>query len=926
MNLLEIEKKILEFWKENKIFKKSLEKKSRKNFVFYEGPPTANAKPGIHHVLARAFKDLIPRYKTMQGYHVERKAGWDAHGLPVELEVEKELGLKNKKEIEAYGVEKFNRKCKESVWKYKTEWEKTTERIGFWIDLENPYITYDNDYIETLWWIIKEIYKDGLLYKGYKVVPQCPRCGTALSSHEVALGYENIKEESIYIKLKIKNKDNEYILAWTTTPWTLPGNVALAVAEDIDYAKVKQGNEFYYLAKNLVNKLSGEYEIADEIKGKDLIGLEYEPLFPGVIKESEENAKNAFKIYPAKFVSIDEGTGVVHTAVMYGAEDYELGEQVGLPKVHSVNIDGTFNELVPQWQGRFVKDVEKEIVEDLKRKNLFYKTESYSHDYPFCWRCKSPLIYYARDSWFFKMSDLKSRLIKNNSKINWIPSHLEEGRFGEWLREVKDWAISRDRYWGTPVPIWVCDKCKDMKVIGSREELGLDKNFDLHRPYIDEIKLNCKCGGEMKRTPEVMDCWFDSGSMPFAQYHYPFESKDLIDKRKQYPADFIAEGMDQTRGWFYTLLAVSTLLNKGLSYKNVISHGLVLDREGKKMSKSLGNVVDIWQMIDKYGADVIRWHFYTINQPGEEKRFDEEGLKESTKIFITLLNVLNFYKLFISGGVGGLEKKDLSHVLDKWINSKLNSLIKEVTEKLDKYDTFAAAREIERFITDLSVWYVRRSRERFKNDDKKAVRVLKYVLLNLIKLMAPFTPFVTEHIYKEISSLAKVLEDKESVHLCDWPKLNKKFIDKKLEEKMKKVREICSLALQARAKANLKVRQPLSKLKIKSQKLKVELADLIRDEVNIKEIIFGAKIENEVELDTTITEELKEEGIVRDFVRQIQEMRKKQGLTPKDKIKVYFGDTNLKELVEKNKEQIKKQVIAKDMIFREGKPLTIDKV
>jgi len=470
VNIPKIEEKILQSWKKNKIFEKSLKKTLRQvstpsstrgaqgkegNFVFYEGPPTANGKPGIHHVLSRAFKDLIPRYKTMQGYYVERKAGWDTHGLPVELEVEKDLGLKNKKDVERYGVEDFNKKCKNSVWKYKRDWEKMTERIGFWIDLKNPYITYDNDYIESLWWIIKQVHEKGLLYKGYKVIPQCPRCGTALSSHEVAQGYKNIEEESLYIKFKLKGKDNEYILAWTTTPWTLPGNVALAIAKDIEYVKVKQNNEFYYLARKLLNKLSDKYEIIEKMKGKNLVGLEYEPLFPGVIKESDENARNAFKVYPADFVSIEDGTGVVHTAVMYGIEDYELGEQISLPKVHSVNLDGTFNELVSQWQGRFVKDVEEEITEDLKKRNLLYKTEMYTHDYPFCWRCETPLIYYAKDSWFFQMSKLKNKLIENNNKINWVPSHIKEGRFGEWLRDIKDWAISRERYWGTPIPIWI---------------------------------------------------------------------------------------------------------------------------------------------------------------------------------------------------------------------------------------------------------------------------------------------------------------------------------------------------------------------------------------------------------------------------------------------------------------------------------------
>ena len=901
MNIPEIEKKILEFWKKDKTFEKSLNKKG-KNFVFYEGPPTANGKPGIHHVLARAFKDVIPRYKTMQGYHVERKAGWDTHGLPVELEVEKQLGLKNKKDIEDYGVEKFNAKCKESVWKYKEEWEKLTERMGYWVDMKNPYVTYDNNYIESLWWIIKQIYDKGLVYKGHKVVPQCPRCGTALSSHEVAQGYKNVKEESVYIKFQLEGKKNEYALAWTTTPWTLPGNVALAIGEKIDYVKIKQNNEFYYLAENLLNKINGEYKLIEKIKGKELIGWKYQPLFENIIKDSEKNAENAFKIYPADFVSTEDGTGIVHAAVMYGVEDYELGEKIKLPKVHTVNPDGTFNELVPLWQGKFVKNVEKEIIADLKQRNILYKTEEYAHDYPFCWRCDSPLIYYARDSWYFKISELKDKLIKNNEEINWIPEHIKEGRFGEWLKDIKDWAISRERYWGTPIPIWICDRCKEMKAIGSREELGVDEKFDLHKPFIDEIKFTCKCGGEMKRTPEVMDCWFDSGSMPFAQYHYPFENKNLIDKKEQFPADFISEAVDQTRGWFYTLLAVATMLNKKSPYKNVICLGHILDKDGQKMSKHIGNVIDPWQMMEKYGADVLRWHLYTINSPGEPKRFNENDLKEKSGIFITLLNVLGFYKLFAGKQVDDLEKDDLTNILDKWINSKLNLLIQNITNSLDKYDIITATRKIEDFINDLSIWYIRRSRDRFKNNNEKAIKNLRHVIFNLIKLMAPFVPFIAEYIYQE-------MEGKDSVHLRDWPEVDKKLIDEKLEEQMEQVREICSLGLQKRAEAGIKVRQPLGKLQIINYKLQDELIDLIKDEVNVKEVV--ADLKEGVVLDTTITEELKEEGLVRDFVRSIQAKRKEMGLTPKDKIRVIYSEN--KDIVEKYADQIKKQVIAESI-------------
>jgi len=1097
MNFAELEEKILDFWKKNKIFEKSL-KKGDKDFVFYEGPPTANGRPGIHHVEARAFKDLIPRYKTMRSYRVLRKAGWDTHGLPVELEVEKQLGLKNKNEVENYGIEKFNKKCKESVWKYKEEWERMTERIGFWVDMEDPYVTYSNNYIESLWWIIKQIHEHDLLYKGYRVSPVCPRCGTALSSHEVAQGYKNIEEDSVYIKFKIKGKDNEYILAWTTTPWTLPGNVALAVGEDIEYIKAFQNGEYYYLAKSLSNKLDDDYEVADKLKGKDLVGIEYEPLLPGAIPKDTENYKNAFKVYPADFVSTEDGTGVVHTAVMYGIEDYELGEQIGLPKVHTVNPDGTFNENVSKWQGKFVKDVEGEIIKDLKERRLLYKTENYSHDYPFCWRCDTPLLYFAQDSWYFNMSKLRDDLLKNNSKINWIPNHIKEGRFGEWLKEVKDWAISRERYWGTPIPVWQCEKCDEMKVIGSTEEIrtelgsynkiflarhgeaehnvkgvgtctpdadfpltkkgeknskrnaktlkdenidmifsspvlrarqtseimskeldievfyderlreiGLGKfdnkpidemykvypdresrikdtehgvesgeqirdrlkdfvdeinkkysnknilivshgdplqilygilsglelkeslsvwypqtgslkiaysrSFDLHRPFVDEIKLNCKCGGEMVRIREVMDCWFDSGSMPFAQFHYPFENKDLVDDKELYPADFISEAIDQTRGWFYTLLAVSTLLKKGPSYKNVICLGHVLDSKGQKMSKSRGNVIDPWKMIEKYGADTVRWYLYTVNQPGEPIRFDEKGLKESRRMFVTLINILNFYKMFSSEKTEEIKEDDLMHVLDKWVISKLNLLIFEVTEGLEKYDITTPARKIEDFIMDLSQWYVRRSRNRFKNKDKDVVKTLQHVLVNLNKLLAPFTPFIAEHIFREMKGRG------ESVHLQRWPDA-KKSVDQDILDEMKEVRKIVSLALDARLKVGIKVRQPLKELKIKSRKLKIgeELLGLIKDEVNIREVVFDESIENETELNTKISEDLKEEGMLRDLIRVIQDLRKKSGLTL-DQSVVLVVDTKEEGVlfIEKFEKDIKKTTNLSSIIFED---------
>jgi len=961
-NLPQLEKKILKFWQDQDVFKKSLDKKSPKgDFVFYEGPPTANGKPGIHHVLARAFKDAIPRYKTMQGFHVERKAGWDTHGLPVELEVEKKLKLKDKKDVEEYGIEKFNKECKESVWQYKEDWEKLTERMGFWIDMDHPYVTYENDYIESLWWIIKEAHEKKLLYKGYKVIPNCPRCGTALSSHEVAQGYKNVEEESVFLKFKIKGKENEHILAWTTTPWTLPGNVALAVGEKINYSVVEKDGDTLILAEDLVEKVLGEVKVVKTVKGKELVGLEYEPLFSGAIPKNVENFKNAFKVYAADFVSTEDGTGVVHTAVMYGQEDYELGEKVKLPKVHTVSLEGTFNELVPQWQGKFVKDVEKEIITDLKKRGLLLKTEMYAHDYPFCWRCDTPLIYYAKDSWYFKMSVLRDKLLKNNDQINWVPEHIKEGRFGEWLREVKDWAISRERYWGTPIPIWQCQigkkqetrnkkqgengGCGNMIVIGSVDELKRlsGKNLDdLHRPYIDEVTFKCsECGGEMYRIPEVMDCWFDSGSMPFAQHHYPFENK----KDLPYPAEYISEAIDQTRGWFYTLLAVGTILDQGPSYENVICLGHILDKKGKKMSKSKGNVVGPWQMFEKYGADATRWYLYTINSPGEPKMFDEAGVKDSGRMFITLFNVLSFYKMFVSKKleIEKLEIRDLKNVLDRWIAAKLNLLIQEVTGSLDKYDLMTAARKIEEFINDLSTWYVRRSRERFKgsafakatadkeDEEDKAVAIytLGKVLFELTKLLAPFAPFTAEHVYQELGKECGCL--KESVHLEDWPEVEKKYMNQKIIDYMEMTRKVVELGLAKRAEEGIKVRQPLNKLKIHppageagNSKFKIneEYINLIKEEVNVKNVEFTeGDGEVSVELDTKLTPELKEEGLLRELVRTINGMRKKAGLTLSDRVKIEYklADEELKSVLSKYSSELKKSTLADEIMESGGK-------
>ncbi|MFC1630043.1 isoleucine--tRNA ligase, partial [Patescibacteria group bacterium] len=686
------EEKVLAFWRENNIFKKTLEKtKDGSRFVFFEGPPYANGLPGIHHLLARSLKDIILRYKTMQGFFVERKAGWDTHGLPTEVDAEKKLNIKSKKDIEKIGIEKFTKECKKNVFTYKNEWEEFTEKIGYWLDLENPYITCSNEYIESLWWILKQIWDKELLYKDYKVVAFCPRCGTSLSSHEVAQGYKNIKEPSIYVKFKLKDRENTYLLVWTTTPWTLPGNAAVAVDPNLTYIKAELDNEFLILAKDRVESLGKEYSVSEEFQGKDLLGKAYEPLF-----EFEKPEKKSYVVISGNFVSSDEGTGLVHIAPAFGEDDMEVGKENDLQVFLTVDEEGKFKESVKPWARMFVKDADPLIINTLKEKGLLFKEEEYEHDYPFCWRCDSWLLYYAKTSWFIKMTAVREELIKNNQKINWVPEYLKEGRFGEWIKDVKDWNLSRERYWGTPLPVWECTECEKKVCIGSIKELSERSGKeieDLHKPYIDSIEIPCECKKIMKRVPEVIDVWFDSGAMPFAQWHYPFENKDRIDKNISYPADYICEGLDQTRGWFYTLLAISTLLNQGASYKNVVSNGIVLDSHGRKMSKSKGNIVWPKDVIEKYGADSARFYFYTTNQVAEPKRFDFKDVETVYRKFLGTLNNCQMFLLTYLPENFKQKKTKPSHILDKWILSRLENTKDQVNQKLDKYDIVGAARQ-----------------------------------------------------------------------------------------------------------------------------------------------------------------------------------------------------------------------------------------
>jgi isoleucyl-tRNA synthetase len=847
----ELEEQVLRFWAEHDVFRKTLAaREGCPQFTFYEGPPTANGRPGVHHVLARAYKDAIPRYRTMRGYFVPRKAGWDTHGLPVEIEVEKELGLNSKREIEAYGVAEFNRRCKESVFRYEREWVRLSERIGFWLDYEHPYVTYSDEYIESVWWILRQLWDRDLLYQGYKVVPFCPRCGTPLSSHEVALGYQETDDPSVYVRLRLRDRPDTSLLVWTTTPWTLPANVACAVHPQVPYVRVRQGDERLWVARDRADAvLHGAYEVEEEVLGSALVGLAYEPLF-----RFYPERQDLWRVWPAEFVTTEEGTGVVHMAPAYGEEDMELARRHGLPVFHPVGPDGRYTEEVPPWAGRFVKDADPEIVGDLRARGLLYREETYRHTYPFCWRCDNPLLYYARTSWHVAVTRCKDRLLRANEEIRWVPEHIGRGRFGNWLENVVDWALSRERYWGTPLPVWVCEGCDHRHCVGSLQELRemavhLPDPLELHRPYVDQVVLRCpRCGGRMRRVPDLIDVWFDSGAMPVAQWHYPFENHDLF--QRSFPADYICEGIDQTRGWFYSLHAIAVLLFDRPAYRNCVSLELVLDEQGEKMSKSRGNVIDPWSLVERFGADALRWFFFSVSPPGVPKRLGPAAVEEVVRRFLlTLWNTYVFFTTYAS-----LDSFDPLRwpapaprerpALDRWLLSRLSAVVAEATGAFEDYNPTDAARAVERFVEDLSTWYVRRGRRRYwkakdPQDQASAYHTLYEALVTTAKLMAPLAPFLSEELYQ---GLVRSVDPQApvSVHLVDWPEVREGWKDPDLEEAVEEARWVVSLGRAARARARIRVRQPLPRAVVVSRRSRLSAyPDLIRhvaEELNCKEV------------------------------------------------------------------------------------------
>ncbi|HEX8993106.1 MAG TPA: isoleucine--tRNA ligase [Anaerolineales bacterium] len=849
-----MEESILNFWEREQIFKKTVEQRQGKpEYVFFEGPPTANGRPGVHHVLARAFKDMFPRYKTMQGYHVSRRGGWDTHGLPVEIEVEKKHGFTHKHQIEEYGIAKFNEECRKSAFEYIRDWGRLTDRIAFWVDLEDAYVTYTNDYVESVWWILKSFWEKDLLYKSYKVVPYCPRDETPLSDHEVALGYEEATDPSVYVRMPLVDRKDTSLLVWTTTPWTLPGNVAVAAHPDVDYVTVERENngvkEKLILAKALVEKVfrDEEVKILETFKGRKLKGQKYYPLFTFLPPD-----KPAYYVVMADFVTTEDGTGLVHQAPAFGAEDMQTATEHDLPILMTVLPDGTFVPEVKPWRGVYIKDADPQIIEDLRARGLLFRHEPYTHTYPFCWRCHTPLMYYARDSWYIRTSQFRDRLVALNNTINWVPEHIREGRFGNWLENNVDWALSRERYWGTPLAVWECEECKHRECIGSVKELaekvGRDlTELDLHRPYVDAITYICpECGGKMSRVPDLIDVWFDSGSMPYAQWHYPFENQDKF--KSQFPADYICEAVDQTRGWFYSLHAISTLLMDSIAYKNVICLGLILDGEGKKMSKTVGNIVDPWEVIKSEGADAMRWYLYTATPPGNERRFSRELVGEVIRNFtLTLWNVYSFFVTYANLDqpqltAGGMHSKN---VLDRWLISELNALVRDVTNAYEHYDVTGATRPIEAFVEKMSTWYLRRSRRRFWKSDSDADKQSAYstlytALVTVGKLIAPAMPFLADELYRNLVCSVDQFAP-ESVHLAEWPKYNPALIGESLNRDMALVMKLVSLGHAARQKANRKVRQPLKEAAFSlgnpAERRAVEaFAELIEDELNVKSV------------------------------------------------------------------------------------------
>lgn len=1013
LDVVAMEDAVLKFWKKQDIFKKTTEERNDKpEYVFYEGPPTANGRPGVHHVLARAFKDMFPRYKIMRGYHVSRRGGWDTHGLPVEIEVEKQLGFTNKQQIEEYGIEKFNELCKKSVFNYIQEWEKLTDRIAFWVDLEDAYVTYTNEYIESVWWILKNFWEKDLLFKGYKIVPYCPRCGTPLSDHEVAQGYDDATDPSVFVRFPLVDKPDTSMLVWTTTPWTLPANVAIAAHPDVDYVTVERDHngtkEKLILAKNLLEKVFKEEEVkvVDTFKGKKLKGLRYQPLFTFMPVD-----KPAHFVVLGDFVTTEDGTGLVHQAPAFGAEDMEMAKQNDLPVLLTVQPDGTFVPEVTPWRGVFVKDADPQIIQDLETRGLLFRAGTFVHTYPFCWRCSTPLLYYARESWYIRTSAKKDRLVELNKTIHWVPDHIRTGRFGNWLENNIDWSLSRERYWGTPLPVWECDQCDHRECIGSVKELsekaGKDlTELDLHRPYVDNVSWKCdKCDGQMNRVKDLIDVWFDSGSMPYAQWHYPFENKEKFEA--QYPADYICEAVDQTRGWFYSLHAISTLLNDQVSFKNVICLGHIQDGEGRKMSKSLGNIVQPWDVLNLHGADALRWYLYTATPPGQERRFSSDLVGEVIRSFtLTLWNVYSFFVTYANlDKPQALTVTATTNELDRWLLSELNVLVRDVTKAYDEYDVTNATRPVEKFVETLSTWYVRRSRRRFwKNDspaDKQAAYSTLYTtLVTVAKLIAPAMPFLAEEIYQ---NLVRSIDETapESVHIAEWPQVMEEFIDESLNKEMQLVMKLVSLGHSARQKANRKVRQPLAEAAFSvgnpsERNALMKNVDVIQDELNVKRVRLldtateavshtvkplpkqlGQKYGNkfpvlqkailalnpeevastlqegnpvEVHLDgetykilsdevevkalakegfavaeegayvaalvTELTPELVAEGLAREFVRRVQDLRKTADLDVADRIELFVeASVGLKSAIEAHKDYITGETLTTKLSF-----------